>query len=173
MREAAMMEAASHVSERAAELRRDFDRSFAEPPRADKAAKEDLLAIRLGAQGFAIRLSEITGLFVDKKVTRVPGASAALLGIAGFRGSIVPVYDLQSLLGHSGGHAPRWLVIAAAAPVAFAFEAFESQLRVSPESITPQQSNAETHRYTQDFVQTENVLRPIIHLYSVLDAIKA
>ena len=128
-----MMEAASHVSERAAELRRDFDRSFAEPPRVDTVVKDDLLAIRLGAQGFAMRLSEITGLFADKKVTRVPGASAALLGIAGFRGSIVPVYDLQSLLGHSGGQTPRWLVIAAAAPVAFAFEAFEGQLRVSPE----------------------------------------
>src|SRR5882757_7001907 len=124
-----MIETVSRVAQRAQELRRDFDRSFADPPRADTAAQEDLLAIRLGAQGFAMRLSEIAGLFADKKVTRVPSANSALLGIAGFRGAIVPVYDLQTLLGHSDGQTPRWLVIAAAAPVALAFTTFESQLR--------------------------------------------
>jgi purine-binding chemotaxis protein CheW len=167
-----MIEPVSRVTERAAELRRDFDRGFADPPPAKNAAKEELLAIRLGAQGFAIRLSEIAGLFADKKITPVPGATAALLGIAAFRGSIVPVYDLRSLLAQSRSQTPRWLVIAAAAPVALAFEAFDGQLRVSPESITPQQSNAQAHNYTRDFVQTENILRPIIHLSSVLEAIK-
>ena len=116
-----MMEAASSVTERAAELRREFDRSFANPPLAEYAVMHDLLAIRLSAKGFAIRLSEIAGLFADKKITRVPGANAALLGIAGFRGTIVPVYDLQSLLDHSAGPMSRWLIVAAAAPVAFSF----------------------------------------------------
>ncbi len=167
-----MMEAGSHVSERAAELRREFDRSFAEPPRIDTTVKEELLAIRLRTQGYAIRLSEIAGLFADKKITPVPGASAALLGIAGFRGAIMPVYDLQSLLGHSVSETPRWLVVAAAAPIAFAFQAFEGQLRVSTESITPHQSNGKAHNYTQDFVQTEKILRPIVHLPSVIEAIK-
>ena len=167
------METAWHVSERAAELRRNFDRSFAEPPSIVKSAIEDLLAIRLRAQHFVVRVSEIAGLFADKKITRVPGADASQLGIAGFRGSIVPVYDLQSLLGLSRSETPRWLVIAAAAPVALAFETFEGQLRVSPDAIRPQQSQSQTHSCTKDFVQTAGVLRPIVHLPSVLDAIRA
>src|SRR6202023_3988958 len=101
---------------------------FAEPVRPDTTLKEDLLAVRIGTQLFAIRLSEITGLFAGKKVTPVPGGHPALCGIAGFRGAILPVYDLQILLGHCGTATPRWLVIAAAAPVALAFAVFEGQL---------------------------------------------
>jgi chemotaxis signal transduction protein len=153
----------------AAALRQEFDRSFADPALIDVAAKEDLLAIRLATQEFAIRLSEIAGLFADKKITPVPSANSALLGMAGFRGAIMPVYDLQSLLGLTAGRS-RWLVIAADAPVAFAFEIFERQLRVSPQAITPQKEHAK-QSFARDFVRAGNILRPIIQLSSVLDAI--
>jgi chemotaxis signal transduction protein len=166
----------STATERVAEMRRDFDRAFAEPVHFDTAATENLLAIRMGAQSCAIRLSEITGLFADKKITRVPGGGAALLGIAGFRGALLPVYSLQALLGQSGDSpgpgTPRWLVIAAAAPAALAFEAFEGQLRVLPDAILPRQSRPEMKSYAREFVQTQNLVRPVMHLPSVLDAIK-
>ena len=164
------MEAAAHINRRAAELRRDFDRGFADPPRVGNEAKQDLLAIRLGARRLAIRLSEIAGLFADKKITPVPGAAAGMLGIAGFRGSILPVYDLQSLLELSTGEAPRWLVVAAAAPVAFSFGAFEEQIRVPADSIKSEQTQAK-NGFTKEFIQTEGILRPIIHLSSVLEAV--
>jgi chemotaxis signal transduction protein len=159
-----------HAVSRATALRREFDRSFIEPPHVDGATKEDLLAIRLSAQDFAIRLSDIAGLFADKKITPVPSANAALLGIAGFRGAIVPVYDLQSLLGVAASRTSRWLVIAAGAPVAFSFETFGGWLRVLPHAITPQRSHMK-HSFTRDFVRTDNVLRPIVQLSSVLDAL--
>ena len=108
-----------------------FDRAFAAPLRADAAAKHDLLAIRVGARTLRHALSEIAGLFADRKITRVPGSNAALLGIAGFRGAIVPVYSLpDAARAFRQRSAPRWLVIAAAAPVALAFDAFEGHLRV-------------------------------------------
>jgi chemotaxis signal transduction protein len=155
---------------RATALRREFDRSFIDPPHIGVADKEDLLAIRLAAQNFAVKLSEIAGLFADKKVTPIPSAKAALLGIAGFRGAIVPVYDLQSLLGLGENRMSRWLVVATGAPVAFSFEMFEGWLRISPHAMTPQKSQVK-HSFTRDFVRTENVLRPIIRLSSVLDAL--
>ena len=162
----------SGVAGRAAELRLAFDRAFAEPIRLDTSLKVDLLAVRVDTQAFAIRLSEISGLFADKKITPVPGSHAALRGIAGFRGAIVPVYDLQILLGHSSTATPRWLVIAAAAPVGLAFEAFEGQLRVSQDAILPQPSRPEFRGYAREFLRTENFVGPIMHLPSVLDAIK-
>jgi chemotaxis signal transduction protein len=155
---------------RAAAMRQEFDRSFADPVLADVSAREDLLAIRLAAQDFAIRVSEIAGLFADKKITPVPNANAALLGIAGFRGAIMPVYDLQSLLGFAAGRMSRWLAIAANAPVAFSFETFAGRLQVSPHEITSQRGQAK-HSFARDFVQIEKVMRPIIQLSSVLDAI--
>jgi chemotaxis signal transduction protein len=166
-----MSDARSRIIERAAELRSAFDRAFAEPVLTDTSSKEDLLAIRAGAQACAMRLSEITGLFADKRIIRVPGGVAALLGIAGFRGAIVPVYSLPTLLGHAASQPPRWLVMATAAPVALAFEAFEGQLRVPQDAIVPQQSRTETRSYTRDFLRTQDVARPIIHVPSILAAI--
>jgi len=170
-----MSASASGIAERAAELRVAFDRGFAEPAGVGRAVREALLSVRVDTQPFAIRLSEISGLFADKKVTPVPGSHVALLGIAGFRGAIVPVYDLRILLGHTAASStatPRWLVIAAAAPVALAFEAFEGQLRVSQDAILPQPSRPEFRGYAREFLRTENFVGPIMHLPSVLDAIK-
>ncbi len=160
----------SRVAERAAALRRDFDRSFAAPVHVVTAGREELLAIRLGAQRHAVRLSEIAGLHADKKITHVPGGDAALLGIVGFRGALLPVYDLAVLLGHPGAEAPRWLIVAAAAPVALAFAAFEGQLRVAREEIVPQAART---GHAREVVRTRDFVGSIMHLPSVLDAIKA
>jgi chemotaxis signal transduction protein len=170
MRREDLMEAAAHISKRAAELRRDFDRGFADPPFVVSETRQDLLAIRLGTRRLGIRLSEIAGLFADKKITPVPGAATGMLGIAGFRGSILPVYDLRSLLDLSNSEVPRWLVVAAAAPVAFAFEAFEEQIRVPADSIKREQDQAKSS-FTREFIQTEGVLRPIIELSSLLEVV--
>jgi chemotaxis signal transduction protein len=164
------------AAERVAEMRLSFDRSFVEAVHFDTTATEHLLAIRVGAQSCAIRLSEITGLFADKKITSVPGGGAALLGIAGFRGAMLPVYSLQALIGQpgdsTGSRTPRWLVIAAAAPVALAFEAFEGQLRVLPDAILPRQSRPAMNSFAREFVRTQHLVRPVMHLPSILDAIK-
>ncbi len=170
------------VGGRAAEMRAAFDRGFAEPLSLDVTVRENLLAIEVGTESCAIRLSDVTGLFVGKKITRVPGGDASLIGIAGFRGAIVPVYGLRTLLGQSGdpsaAAAPRWLVVAKAAPVALAFDGFAGQLRVLPDAILPRQARAETRSYIRDFVQTQapavqTQVLPILHLPSILDAIKA
>ncbi len=94
-----MSDGGSQVTGRAAELRDAFDRVFAEAHPPAPPPSEDLLAIRIASEPYALRLTEIAGLFADRKITPVAGRVSALLGIAGFRGLIVPVYDLQVLLG--------------------------------------------------------------------------
>lgn len=159
------------LSSRAAELRGAFDRTFAEPRRIDTISTEDFLAIRVESEPYAIRLSEIAGLFVDKKITRVPSSIAALLGIAGFRGTIVPVYDLCTLLGSPAAEAPRWLVMASAKPVALMFDTFEGHFRISREGIVPQEAGERSRSYVREFARAKDRIRPIVHLESVLDAI--
>jgi chemotaxis signal transduction protein len=179
---------AGNLAERAAELRAAFDRGFAMPSRADVSVKHDLIAVRVGTEPFAIRLAEITGLFADRKITHVPGSAAALIGIAGFRGTLVPVYSLRTLLGHSGPQAARddsrritarWLVVAAVAPLAFAFDAFEGHLRASADAILPQQQaptrgyapESIQRGYAPDFMRAADIVRPILHLPSIAGAL--
>ena len=159
------------AASRAAKLRLAFDQAFAEPVRLDTAVKELLLAVRVGTQSLAIRLSEINGLFADKMVTPVPGGHAALRGIAGFRGAIVPVYDLKTVLGEASDAPPRWLVTAAAAPVALAFDAFERQLEIPREAILPRASVADIRGFAREFVGAKEFVGPIIHLPTILEAI--
>jgi chemotaxis signal transduction protein len=168
-----MSDLSSPWADRAAKLRLAFDRSFAERPKLEAAAGEDFLAVRLGAAAHAIRLSEISGLVADKRIINVPGRDGALLGIAGFRGAIVPVYGLQMLLGYPMMvGAPRWLVIASGAPVAFALDAFEGHFRVSRDAILSHEAGGGPRDFVREVVSDRRVTRSIVHLPSAIDALK-
>jgi chemotaxis signal transduction protein len=160
-------------SSTASELRHAFDRTFAEAQRFGTVVLEDLLAVRLGTDAYALRLSEIAGLFSDKKITRLPGRIPALIGIAGFRGAILPVYDLALLIGYPNTAAPQWLAMAASDPVAFAFGGFDGHLRLSPDAIAAHKDPSRpSQSHVREVARTRDQALPIVHLPSVLDAIK-
>jgi len=163
-------DATASLAERAAALRQEFDQSFALPPRVETAATEDFLAVRIGAEACALRLGEVSGLYADRKITPVPGGGPAQLGIAGFRGTILPVYSLQALLGRASAERPRWLVVAAGAPVALGFEAFQGHLRIARDAVLTQQS-AERRFHARHYIRAQSLVRPVIDLASVLDAL--
>lgn len=160
------------IADRAARLRDAFDRSFAEPRAADARLAEDLLAVRIAAEPYALRLSEIAGVFADRRITPLPSGFPALLGIAGFRGSIVPVYDLPTLFGHAPDEAVRWLVLAAKAPVAFGFANLDGHVRVELDAIVARDPGDQSSRHVRYFARTPEAVRPIVHLPSVLDEIR-
>jgi chemotaxis signal transduction protein len=162
----------SGLAGRAEELRHAFDRSFAEAPRAGTEALVDLLAIRVGGDSYALRLAEVAGLFVDRVVTPFPTLVPELLGIAGFRAALVPVYDLRALLGYSGGPPPRWMVSTAGErAVGLVFDSFELHVRVSPDALAADDTHARGH--VRQIARLPDGVRPVIHLPSVLEAIKA
>jgi chemotaxis signal transduction protein len=158
--------------DRASALRDAFDRSFAHAPSAGAAAVDDLLAISLGGDRYALRLAELSGLFADKTVMWLPSPVAELLGIAGFRGTVLPVYDLGMLLGRPKAAAPRWLAVAKAAPLALAFDGFDGLLRARPDEVVPDARPEARGRHIQEILQGD-VARPIIHVASVLETLVA
>ncbi len=163
----------SSVIERSTELRRAFDRAFAEAPVTRATELDDLLDIRVGLDPYAIRLDQVTGVFADKPVTPLPGSFPELLGIAGFRGAIVPVYDLRTLLGYARGGSQRWLILTAGETrIALAFDQFEGHTRVARTAIAAE-GGAETQRHhVREVVRTADFVRPIVHLPSILEAIR-
>jgi purine-binding chemotaxis protein CheW len=156
--------------DRANALREAFDRSFVHASSAGAAAIDDLLAISLGGDRHALRLAELSGLFADKTVMWLPSPVAELLGIAGFRGTVLPVYDLGMLLGRPKAAAPRWLVVTKAAPVALAFDGFDGLLRARSNEVVPDARPEPRRRHIREILQGD-LARPIIHVASVLETL--
>jgi chemotaxis signal transduction protein len=158
---------------RVRELQHAFDRTFAEPPRSDAALRDDFLAMTIGGDPYAMRLSEVAGLYLTRKMTGLPGAVPALLGVVGLRGGVLPAYDLGSLLGYPKAAHPRWLAITVDGQVAVGFEQFDGHLRVARDIIAEAAPGhaASQRPLVRESLHTETVVRPIIHLPSVLQAI--
>lgn len=153
----------SGLDEKARQLRHAFDRAFAEPLDGTVVTYESLLCIRIDGHPFALRLREIVGLVTDKVITAAPSSARELLGLAGFRGDVVPVYDLPLLLGHPPSPSPRYLALvmnASQKTLALAFDVFEGHARVLLESIA-----------SDDVVRIDGAVRPIIHTKPLLAAI--
>ena len=158
---------AGDVINRAAALRAEFDRSFAVAPPAAATAVEDLLAIGIEGDQYLLRLAEVSGLHANKRLMWLPSPVAELIGLAGFRGTVLPIYDLGMLLGKpKTAAAPRWTVVDASGRVGLAFDAFSGFLRALPETIVPDAREARG-RHVRDVLQGDTI-RPIVDLTSIL-----
>jgi len=144
-------------------LRREFDDTFARAPSGDSGAAQHMLAVRVGPEPFAIPVAQIQGLYADRRVVPLPTLVPELLGVASFRGRVVPVYDLAALLlGTRSRTTPRWLVLVrGGAALGLAFDAFEGQLSLRCES-----AGAES-------VCLDGVVRPVVHLPSIARQIQS
>lgn len=160
------------VSDAITALRTGFDRSFAEPPRRHDEEYIELLAVRAGGRGYALRLSQTAGLHCEHSVTPLPGPLSALLGVAGFGGAIVPVYDLGALLGNPADSAPRWLVTAQGdPPVALAFAELDGHLRVPSETVVDEPGGPHRRDCLHGMVALPDGTRPVVDLPSVRAAV--
>jgi chemotaxis signal transduction protein len=95
-----------------------------------------------------------------------------LLGLVGLRGVLVPAYDLRALLGYPNVIALRWLVVAADTPVVLGFEQFDGHLRVPCGAITAAVAGpTDRLRCVRQIVHTNDGVRPLIHVASVLETL--
>ncbi len=168
-----MSEEQSTLDSRAAGLRQAFDHGFAEAPKGESTPTEAFLAISAGSDGYALRLAEICGLYADRKVTPLPTGASDLLGLAGFRGVLVPVYDLRILLGYPTGPSPRWLaLVAPQEPIALAFDRFEGHLHARRDAIAHDDGTRLGRQHIDMALRTGGAVRPIVSVASILKLIK-
>jgi len=162
------------IDSKAAELREAFDLSFALPPLRVSQEVEDLLLIRLAGDPYAIRLRDITGVVAERKVVPVPSATPDLLGLAGIRGGVVPVFGLASILGYGQlPESPGWMVICGVEePIALAFSDFEGYLRLPKSSLYADDNLRATRQYLQEVASTDAGVRAVISLPLVVATIR-
>ncbi|HEX6277728.1 MAG TPA: chemotaxis protein CheW [Polyangiaceae bacterium] len=151
-------------------LREAFDRSFAEPSRP-RPPRTGVLAIRVGGDPYGVRLGDVDGLHRDKPVLRTPSGFSELLGLSGFRGAALPVYDLAALLGYPRAATPRWLVVAKGTPrIAFAFEAFEAHLGVERSELLSD-AGSSTRPHLDGALPSPDGTRALIRIASLVEMI--
>lgn len=145
--------------------RESFDRGFAEPVRrrADEAAF-DVLGIRIAGAAFALDLADLAGLTPAMPPVPYPATAPGLLGLIGHQGQVLPLYDLQALIGRGSAPATHWWAVARAAPLALAFEGFDGQWRIAS-SERLQQSDAAGTGWA---VRCGGALRPLLALDEVI-----
>ena len=162
------------LESKAAELRQAFDRSFALPPTQASPEVEDLLTIRVAGDPYAIRLREIAGMVAGRRVVPVPAVTLDLLGLAGIRGGVVPVFGLASILGY--GEVPgslRWMILCGAEdPIALAFSDFEGHLRLPKSSLHADEKLRATRQYVNQVASTEAEARAVIGIPLIVATIR-
>jgi chemotaxis signal transduction protein len=173
------MNGAPDAVRRLADLRQAFDASFALPPAPPRDDLVDLLAVTVGADRLAVPLAMMSGLVADRVVTPLPGSPPDLLGVAGLRGHLVPVYRLAQAAGrggawaeHGGADPPRWLVLAGGSPTfAVAVDRVDGHLRVARGAIAVRAGGAAGG--TGSVVRTVDGPRPVIDMRAVRARVEA
>ncbi len=155
------------------ELRRDFDQAFARAPEQKEAHTADLLGITLFGAAYALKLGDVAGLYAGKKIARVPSVKPGLLGIAGFRGVILPVYDLAALIGLPPSVRPKWLAVAKSGDVAIAFDSFDGHLRVPETAVAVNEYKDGARRFVSHLTPSAEGLRGVIDLDNALKPVTA
>jgi purine-binding chemotaxis protein CheW len=152
----------------------DFDRTFADPRRATVEDMEGLLALSVDGDAFAVRLRDVTGLIVDRKIVALPSPISALLGIVGLRNGIAPVYSLDVLLGYATSRdAPRWLLLVGAGPLfGLAFEDFDGHRQIARADVSSAQGET-PGAHVPESVRIDDIQRGLLSIAALTETIKA
>ncbi len=165
------------LDSKATKLRHAFDRSFALPPSQASQEVEDLLTIRVAGVPYAIFLRDIAGIVTGRRVVPIPAVTPDLLGLAGIRGGIVPVFGLATILGYAPDPgSPRWMIICGAEePIALAFSDFESYLQLPTSALHADEDLPTTRQQVKcvnQVASTQGGVRAVISIPLIVATIR-
>jgi chemotaxis signal transduction protein len=165
----------SPVASKIAELRNAFDRTRASPFSLGTSEQtENLIAVRVSRDAYAIRVSEISGLVTDRKIVAFPTPVSDLLGLTGVRGALVPVYSLTGLLGYNiETEQARWLALCGTdEPVALAFSSFEGYVRIPLAHLYLAEQKDMARTYVTHVMRAPDMVRAVVSIPLIREAIQ-
>ena len=153
------------VTERAAALRFEFDAQFGAAPR-DTRECEDFLLVQAGGLPYALRLAQVGGVTKSTVLAPAPSRRPELLGLAGFRGRILCVYGMATLLGGAeDAGSNSWLALSGGDDsIAVAFEKLEAFARVDRARVHVDSVAESGQSLLKGVVETEPAARPVVDL---------
>jgi chemotaxis signal transduction protein len=161
------------LARRTAELRASFDNAFGLPPAETATASIGLLAIRVGAERYAIRMTELSDVQGARRVVPLPGARPEMLGLAGLRGRLVPVYSLAALLGHAVTQAWIWLAICGTEhPIGLTFDELEGYVQASPADLCPASEVEGSRSYVRELLRKDGAVTMVVSAASIVTMLR-
>jgi purine-binding chemotaxis protein CheW len=131
------------------------------------------LVILVGRQPYALRISELAGLAVDRKTVPLPIDAPGFLGLCAVHGELVPVFQLAALLGAPPAQTPgRWLALHRDTElVALAFDGLRETRRVMIHEIRPAAPSPRAHASREAITVDSRVIH-VIDIPSVIAVIR-
>ena len=155
------------MNDRVREMRRAFDESFAEAPGGDAVETEDLLAIRVAGDAYALRLRDVRGLLACPSLAPLPGRRGEVTGLAAVKGALLPVFSLARLLGYDGDRGLWLAVVGREEPAAVAFDRFESMIRLSRSELCAPDNAAGARPFVMHVVRVAGASRGVVDLAAI------
>jgi chemotaxis signal transduction protein len=163
----------AELTHRLAELRGNFDREFALPPRSTSVQTIGFLAIRLGAEPYAIRTAELIEVQVAPKLVALPGARREMVGLAGIRGRLVPVYDLAALVSHDEPEAKSWLAICGTdQPLGLTFDEVLGYIQAAPGDLYPTAEGERSGGHVPEVLRQDGATRMVVSISSIFATLR-
>jgi purine-binding chemotaxis protein CheW len=156
------------LKETARALRHEFDASFARAPEVVRHHAHDFLTLGVGGDPYAVPLADVAGLHKDWRVVAIPSDAPELLGVAGHRGTLVPVYDLAALVGYRPERSARWIATVPSSLVALAFARFDGHVQLPSEAVSAQRGAG---AYVRGMLSVAGPPRPILDLRAVVEVV--
>jgi purine-binding chemotaxis protein CheW len=163
------------ITAKVVELRSVFDQARAAPSSSvTDVQTENLLAIRVSRDAYAIKLTELSGLATDRKIVAFPSPISELLGVAGIRGALVPVYSLGALLGYGieAGQV-RWLALCGTEePFALAFSDFEGFVRIPRAQLYSAEQKDVKRTHVTHVARATGMVRAVVSIPLIRETIQ-
>jgi chemotaxis signal transduction protein len=159
----------------AGDLQRTFDAGFALPPAEKTQNEESFLVLRMGKDAHAVRVREVNGFAAARKIVALSSPIAGLLGLAGLRGSLVPVYSLAALLGYADADGPpRWFILCGGNELlALAFANFDGYVELPRADVRAAGEDELQRRHVREVIVEEHAVRAVVSVASLIEAIRS
>lgn len=162
------MTGSNHYGEQLARMRLAFDRDFESVRASAVEETEPYVVVRVGGERVALRVAALSSIEVGARVMPVPLDLPVLMGLAGVRSVLVPVYRLATLIGvaTSGETQQVIAVCRAPSPVGLALDGLVGQVEAPRSARQPAGPAARKH--VAELLQTEDGFQPIVDVSSVI-----
>jgi chemotaxis signal transduction protein len=159
-------------SNRLAELRTAFDRTFQLPYQGKSKDVEPMIAFRIAGTPLAVGVQHITGIMKRTVILPVPSIVPELLGVAAVRGVLVPVFNLAAMLELPPSSEPQWFMqMNRETPVALAFDDLEGRVEVERSHVYADETSSR-RKHIHQLAAVGSVVRAVIDASGLMESIR-